>query len=431
MKVSSNARSRKIFGESARYLVGGVNSPVRSFRSVGGSPIVFKSAQGARLTDVDGSRYIDFCLSWGAIILGHSDPGTCRALTGQLRRGSTFGTATTYELELAKDLKRAFPHAGKWRFTSSGTEAGMTAVRLARAATSRSLILKFNGCYHGHADSFLIKAGSGLATLGIPASKGVPPEFAAQTLSLPYNDIDAAREIFSRMGNRIACVILEPIAGNMGVIAATRAFVQALRDLTRKHKALLIFDEVISGFRVSPTGAQEYLNITPDLTLLGKIIGGGLPVGAVGGPDAVMTQLAPLGPVYQAGTLSGNPLSMTAGHYVLMELGRPAVRLAIDSAAERIAEGIHAWGSKNGIAVHAPRYGSLLGIFFQPNAPEKIEAITEAHVARYTEFFWHMIRSGIYMPPSAYEAFFVSARHGESEITAFLRALDRFKPPAK
>lgn len=427
--ASVRPKSFRLFKESTRYLVGGVNSPVRSFRSVGGRPILFREAKGAYLTDVDRNRYVDFCLSWGAIILGHADPRTCEAAERQLRRGSTFGTATPYELDLAKDLSRAFPHAARWRFTSSGTEAAMTAIRLARAHTDRPMILKFNGCYHGHSDSFLIRAGSGLATLGIPSSRGVPKSLAAQTLSLPYNDSKAMNRAFVKWGSQIACVILEPIAGNMGVIPAGADFVRNLKALTRQYGALLIFDEVITGFRATASGAQSLLGVTPDLTLLGKIIGGGMPVGALGGPARLMKNLAPEGSVYQAGTLSGNPLSMTAGHHVLSRLRQPGIRASLDAQAAELAQGFREWASKTGTPCQVSATGSLLGLFFQEKAPRNIEEITDAHVRRYKAFFWHMIRNGMYFPPSAYEAFFVSTAHGDKEIELTLSALKGFRFP--
>lgn len=419
-------RSRAQYRKALGVLVGGVNSPVRTFKSVGRTPVFFEKAKGAHLYDVDGNRYLDFCMSWGALPLGHADPGTVEAVRAQARKGTSFGAPTPYETELALLIRRHMPSCQKLRFTSSGTEAVMTALRLARGVTGKSRIIKFEGCYHGHSDSLLVKAGSGLATLGQATSKGVPAALAAETLVLPYNDIGALEAAFSKFQD-VAAVIIEAIAANMGVVPGRPEFLSALRRLTRKHKALLIFDEVITGFRVDLGGAQGLYGIEPDLTTLGKAIGGGMPVGAVGGPAALMDHLAPEGPVYQAGTLSGNPLSMAAGIRTLRTLSRPGFFKRLKLRSQGFIRELEPAFARNGVPAHVPSFGSLFGIFFQAAPPADFGGITSGHVAIYRRFFSHMLEKGVYLPPSAYEAFFTSAAHTDADLRRALAAVKSFR----
>lgn len=424
-QIPSSPVSTKEFKRARSVIAGGVNSPVRAFKAMGGTPIFIKQGKGAVITDADGRRYIDFCMSWGALIFGHADARVAAAVAKQARKGTSFGAATPEESAVAERIRRLVPSCERLRFTSSGTEAAMSAIRLARGATNKSRIIKFEGCYHGHADALLVKAGSGLATFGHPSSAGVPELATRHTLVLPYNDSEAVRRAFDRYAD-IACVIVEPVAGNMGVVLPNERFLKDLRAITLKHKALLIFDEVITGFRVARGGAQAAYGIHPDLTVMGKIIGGGLPMGVFGGAEKIMRLLAPDGPVYQAGTLSGNPLAMAAGLSVLDRfLSSPPQPRLTERTARFTAELAKVFADKN-ITASIPTAGSMFSIFFQAKAPQNFSQITPEHVSRYKEFFWHMVQSGIYIPPSAYEAFFLSTAHTDRQLQIVLQSVRSF-----
>jgi glutamate-1-semialdehyde 2,1-aminomutase len=415
-------RSEEIFRRAKDLLVGGVNSPVRAFRAVGGEPIVVDHAAGSRLWDADGNEYIDYVCSWGALILGHSHPKVVQAITEQARRGTSYGMPTELEVELAARIRKALPSCEKLRFVSSGTEATMSAVRLARASTGRDLIIKFDGCYHGHSDSFLSEGGSGLATLGIAASPGVPQALAELTLNAPYNGAAAVEKLFDAHRGKIAAVIVEPIAANMGVVAPKPGFLQSLREITSRNGALLIFDEVITGFRVCYGGAQTMFGIAPDLTTLGKIIGGGLPVAAYGGRRDLMDRVAPLGPVYQAGTLSGNPLAMSAGIASLDLLAAPGFYEALESRSKKLGDGIAAALHENGAAATSVRVGSLLTLFFSHQRVPDYAAAKKCDTQRFAEFFRGMLNRGVFLAPSQFEALFVSAAHTDQDIDRTLAA---------
>jgi glutamate-1-semialdehyde 2,1-aminomutase len=415
-------KSQDIFRRATEVLVGGVNSPVRAFRAVGGDPIVVDHASGARLWDADGNEYIDYVCSWGALILGHAHPKVVQAIADQARRGTSYGMPTELEVELASRIRSALPSCEKVRFVSSGTEATMSAVRLARAATGRDLIIKFEGCYHGHSDSFLSEAGSGLATLGIAACPGVPQALAALTLNAPYNDAAAVEKLFHQNPDKIAAVIVEPIAANMGVVSPLPGFLQSLRDLTTRHGALLIFDEVITGFRVCYGGAQTMFGIAPDLTTLGKIIGGGLPVAAYGGRRDLMDRVAPLGPVYQAGTLSGNPLAMSAGIASLDLLAAPGFYQSLDARAKRLGDGIDVALRETGVSATAARVGSLLTLFFSGGPVHNYADAKKCDTRRFAAFFRAMLERGIFLAPSQFEALFVSAAHTDGDIDRTIAA---------
>jgi glutamate-1-semialdehyde 2,1-aminomutase len=409
-------RSKRAFERAGRVLVGGVNSPVRAFGAVGGVPLIVDRAQGAQVWDVDGNAYTDFICSWGALILGHAHPEISAALAEQAARGTSYGMTTELEIELAEMLQKALPSMERIRFVSSGTEATMSAVRLARAATGRNFIVKFEGGYHGHGDSFLAKAGSGLATLGIAASPGVPQALAELTLDAPYNDLVAVERLFERRGTTIAAVIVEPIAANMGVVPPAEGFLSGLRELTRRHGALLIFDEVITGFRLCFGGAQTLFGIEPDLTTLGKIIGGGLPVAAYGGRRDLMEQIAPLGPVYQAGTLSGNPLAMRAGLETLKRLASDGFYDSLERKAKMLTDAMRQSLSDAGITGHVARAGSLLTLFFTAGPVDNYTAAKTSDTRRFASFFHEMLRRKILLPPSQFEALFVSAAHSDEDI---------------
>jgi len=396
---------------------------VRAFRAVGGDPIVVDHAAGARLWDADGNEYVDYVCSWGALILGHAHPKVVEAIATQARRGTSYGMPTELEVELALKIRAALPSCEKVRFVSSGTEATMSAVRLARAATGRDLIIKFEGCYHGHSDSFLSEAGSGLATLGIAACPGVPQALAGLTLNAPYNDAAAVEMLFDRHRNQIAALIVEPIAANMGVVTPAPGFLQQLRDLTTQHGALLIFDEVITGFRVCCGGAQTLFGIVPDLTTLGKIIGGGLPVAAYGGRRDLMDRIAPLGPVYQAGTLSGNPLAMSAGIATLDLLAAPGFYDALDASAKRLGDGIITVLWELGLSATAARAGSLLTLFFSGEPVRDYSVAKKCDTRRFAAFFRAMLERGIFLAPSQFEALFVSAAHTDADIDRTIAAI--------
>jgi len=410
------SESRRLLAAAVRRLPGGVNSPVRSFRGVGGEPFFVARAEGARLWDVDGRAYIDLVGSWGPLILGHAPPALVEAVAAAAARGTSYGAPTAAEVEIADLVAGALPSIEMLRLVSSGTEAAMSAIRLARGATGRELLVKFDGCYHGHADSLLVRAGSGAATLGIPDSAGVPAALAGLTLTLPFNDIDAVRAVFRERGDRIAAVIVEPVAGNMGVVPPAPGFLEGLRAVTEAHGTVLIFDEVITGFRVAWGGAQERYGIRADLTCLGKIIGGGLPVGAYGGRRALMQHVAPLGPVYQAGTLSGNPLAVAAGLVTLRALADGAAYPRLDALAARAEAGLRRAAEKTGVPLTVNRVGSMLTAFFTGAPVTDYAGARRSDAARYGRFFHAMLERGVYLAPSQFEAAFVSLAHTEADV---------------
>ncbi len=418
-------RSRGLFLEAQRYLPGGVDSPVRAFGAVGGTPPFIARGQGSRIFDVDGTGYIDYVCSWGPLILGHSHPQVVAAIKRAAEKGTSFGAPTELETNLARMIAAAIPSIEMIRFVNSGTEATMTALRLARAFAGRDKIVKFAGGYHGHADGLLVKGGSGLATLGLPSSPGVPASYAQNTLVAPYNNVEAVAQLFHSYPGEIAAVIVEPVAANIGVVPAQPGFLDGLRSLTSDHGALLIFDEVITGFRVAYGGAQTIYGITPDLTCLGKIIGGGLPVGAYGGRREIMEMIAPAGPVYQAGTLSGNPLAMTAGVETLKVLGQPGVYERLEKAAARLEKGIAKAASSLDFRLNISRFGSLLTIFFTPNPVVDYESVPGADRALFARFFNQLLAQGVYWPPSQFEAAFVSLAHSDEDIDYTVTAAKR------
>jgi len=417
--------SRELFEEARRYLPGGVDSPVRAFKAVGGTPPFIVKGQGSRIYDVDGNGFIDYVGSWGPLILGHAHPSVVVALKQAIERGTSFGTPTEMETKLASMISNAMPSIEMIRFVNSGTEATMTALRLARAFTERDRIVKFAGGYHGHADGLLTKAGSGLATLGIPDSPGVPSSYAQNTLVLPYNNAEALEPLFQRYPKEIAAVIVEPVAANMGVVPPQPGFLDSLRSLTDEFGALLIFDEVITGFRVTYGGAQTLYGITPDLTCLGKIIGGGLPIGAYGGRREIMQMMAPSGLVYQAGTLSGNPLVMTAGIKTLEVLSQPGVYQQLETKSLSLAKGITKAALEAGISLYLTRVASLLTLFFTGKPVVDYESAKEADTARFASFFQQLLSGGIYWPPSQFEAAFVSLSHSDDDIQLTVEVADR------
>jgi glutamate-1-semialdehyde 2,1-aminomutase len=415
-------RSRQLFEEAARYFPGGVNSPVRAFRAVGGEPFFVARASGSRITDVDGRTYIDYVGSWGPMILGHAHPRVVAAIQKAAEAGTSYGAPTETETRLARLVQAAFPSLERMRFVSSGTEACMSALRVARGFTGRSGIVKFEGGYHGHADSLLVKAGSGGLTFGVPDSLGVPGELARHTLTLPYNDLEAARGLFGARGSEIAGVIVEPVAGNMGVVPPRPGFLEGLREVTRRHGALLILDEVITGFRVAWGGAQELFGVTPDLTCLGKIVGGGLPVGVYGGRADVMEMVAPLGSIYQAGTLSGNPLAMAAGAETLTLLQAPGVYADLESKAARLARGLAEAAAASRVPAHVNRVGSMLTAFFTAGPVNDYASVKRADAGLYGSFFRAMLDRGVSLAPSQFEAAFVSLAHAAEDLDATIAA---------
>ncbi len=418
----SQPQSDRLWQEAVRLLPGGVNSPVRAFASVGGTPFFVESARGSRIRSVDGREFIDYVGSWGPMILGHAHPAVVAAVREAAARGTSFGIPNPMEIELARRIVDAFDSVEKVRFVNSGTEATMSAIRLARGATGRDRIVKFSGCYHGHADELLVRAGSGAATLGVPDSAGVPASVAGSTISLPYNDPESVRETFERLEDAIACVIVEPVVGNSGVILPEPGYLEFLREITREHGALLIFDEVMTGFRVARGGAQERFGVAPDLTCLGKIIGGGLPVGAYGGRSDLLDLVAPAGPVYQAGTLSGNPLAMAAGVAALDELARPGTYERLEESAGRLEAGLLGAASEAGIPACVQRCGSMLTLFFRPGPVRRYEDAAGSDRERFRRFFHAMLDRGIYLPPSPFEAWFVSTAHSDGEIETTIAA---------
>jgi glutamate-1-semialdehyde 2,1-aminomutase len=418
------SRNEQLFAQSQGVIPGGVNSPVRAFRSVGGTPRFFERGEGAYLWDADGRRYIDYVGSWGPAILGHAHPQAVRAVQEAAARGLSFGAPTAAELELAVLLRRLVPSLELVRLVSSGTEATMSAIRLARGHTGRSKIVKFEGCYHGHADALLVKAGSGALTFGQPSSSGVPQETAAHTLVLDYNDAVGLERAFAAAGDEIAAVIVEPVAGNMNLVAPKPEFLRALRMLCTRHGAVLILDEVMTGFRVALGGAQALYGIQPDLTTLGKVIGGGMPVGAFGGRRDIMEKIAPLGPVYQAGTLSGNPVAVAAGLATLREVQAPGFYERLGESTRSLCEGLARAARRHGVAFSARAVGGMFGIYFRAEPPASYTEVMECDKEAFNRFFHAMLEAGIYLAPSAYEAGFVSAAHSPADIAATVAAAE-------
>ncbi|WP_216634863.1 glutamate-1-semialdehyde 2,1-aminomutase [Gloeomargarita lithophora] len=420
--VWHTTESQRIFNQAQRLMPGGVSSPVRAFKSVGGQPIVFDRVQGAYAWDVDGNRYVDYVGTWGPAICGHAHPEVIEAICTAAQKGTSFGAPCRLENVLAEMVIAAVPSIEMVRFVNSGTEACMGALRLARAFTGREKILKFEGCYHGHADTFLVKAGSGVATLGLPDSPGVPKSVTAATLTAPYNDLTAVKALFREYPGEIATVILEPVVGNAGFILPQREFLMGLREITQQDGALLMFDEVMTGFRIHYGGAQAYFDITPDLTTLGKIIGGGLPVGAYGGRREIMELVAPAGPMYQAGTLSGNPLAMTAGIKTLELLGKPGVYEQLEQVTSRLVQGLQGIADELGHPMCSGNLSGMFGFFFTPGPVTNYEQAKASDVQKFSRFHRGMLERGIYLAPSQFEAGFTSLAHGEAEVDATLAA---------
>ncbi|MDE2598626.1 MAG: glutamate-1-semialdehyde 2,1-aminomutase [Rhodocyclaceae bacterium] len=418
------SKNDELFKRAQAHIPGGVNSPVRAFGSVGGTPRFFAHGEGAYAWDADGKRYIDYVGSWGPLILGHADPDVVKAVQDAAALGLSFGAPTEREIELADLLVKLVPSMDMVRLVSSGTEATMSAIRLARGHTGRDVIVKFEGCYHGHADSLLVKAGSGMLTFGNPSSGGVPADLAQHTLVLDYNDAQQLRDAFAKHGDKIACVIVEPVAGNMNLIAPKPEFLQSMRELCTQYGSVLIFDEVMTGFRVGLTSAQGRFGITPDLSTFGKIVGGGMPLGAFGGRREIMEKIAPLGPVYQAGTLSGNPLSVAAGLVTLAKIQAPGFYEALSDKARGLCEGLEAMARRHGIAFSAQSVGGMFGIYFAAEAPTSYAEVMKADKAAFNQFFHAMLEKGVYLAPSAFEAGFVSIVHSEADIAATVVAAD-------
>ena len=416
-------QSSALIQRARRSIPGGVNSPVRAFKGVGGEPVFFDHADGAYLYDVDGNRYIDYIGSWGPMILGHNHAPTIAAVQKQASRALGFGAPTEAEIELAEAIVQRIPSMQQVRMVNSGTEATMSAIRLARGYTGRDLILKFTGCYHGHSDSLLVKAGSGVLTLGLPNSPGVPADLAACTLSIPFNDLDAVSQVFEQYKEKIACIIVEPIAGNMGCIPPRPGYLQGLRDLTEKDGALLIFDEVMTGFRVSRGGAQVLYGVEPDLTTLGKIVGGGLPVGAFGGRKDIMQEIAPAGPIYQAGTLSGNPLAMAAGLSTLNHLTNEVYQ-TVNAATETLVDGLVEKAANVGLKICTNRVCGMFSLFFGIDRAENYDDVANSNIDQFNTFFHSMLDQGVYLAPSAFEAGFIGAAHDSDLIAATLDAAE-------
>lgn len=421
-KNSMPNKSQELFQKALGLMPGGVNSPVRAFRAVGGEPVYMASGKGSKVTDVDGKSYIDFVLSWGPLILGHCQPEVMEALARVLQKGTSFGACTAAEVELAERICQAYPSIERVRLVNSGTEATLSALRVARAATGRDKILKFEGCYHGHADSLLVKAGSGVATLGLPDSPGVPRALAELTVTVPFNDPAALEEAFRAHRNQLAAAIVEPVVGNMGCVPPGAGFLDKLRTLTAEQGTVLIFDEVMTGFRVAYGGAQERYGIRPDLTTLGKIIGGGLPVGAYGGKAALMNLVAPAGPVYQAGTLSGNPLAVAAGLKTLEVIRRPGVYERLDALTEKLTSGLASAAVKAGVPLSVNRVGSMFTTFFTAGPVTDYASAKQSDSAAFGRFFRALLERGVYFPPSQFEAAFLSTSHSDADIAATVQA---------
>ena len=417
--------NRKLVREALEVLPGGVNSPVRAFKAVGGEPIALVKGRGCRVWDADGNEYMDFLASWGPLILGHAHPKVVKAVEEEVRKGLSFGLTNPHEVKLAQLVVEMVPSVEKVRFVNSGTEATMSAVRLARGYTGRKLIVKFEGCYHGHYDSLLVSAGSGVATFGIPGTPGIPEEIAQLTLVVPFNDEGAVREVFSRYGEDIACVIVEPVAGNMGVVPPKEGFLQTLRELTLANRSLLIFDEVITGFRLAKGGAQELYGVEPDLTCLGKVLGGGMPVGAYGGRKEIMSHVAPEGPVYQAGTLSGNPVAMVAGVETLKELRDKEPYDTLLRRTEKLSEGVSSLLTQKGIPHTVNRVGSMMTVFFTDTKVRDFQSAKSSDTDMFAKFFKSLLRNGVLIPPSQFEAWFVSTSHEEEHIDEALERIEK------
>lgn len=420
------SRSETLFAQAQKHIPGGVNSPVRAFRSVGGTPLFFKHAEGAYVTDEDDNRYVDYVGSWGPMILGHSHPAVLDAVRTQLQHGLSYGAPTAMETEMADLVCELVPSMEMVRMTSSGTEATMSAIRLARGFTGRDNIIKFEGCYHGHSDSLLVKAGSGALTQGVPSSAGVPADFAKHTLTLPFNDIDAVKTLLAQAGQDVACIIVEPVAGNMNCVPPAPGFLQGLRSLCDEHGVVLIFDEVMTGFRVALGGAQAYYGVTPDLTTFGKIIGGGMPVGCFGGKRQIMEVIAPLGPVYQAGTLSGNPLAMAAGLTTLKLISRPGFHDELTDYTSRLLAGMQERADAAGVPFVTTQAGGMFGLYFS-GADDIVtfDDVMASDTERFKSFFHGMLNNGVYLAPSAFEAGFTSIAHGETELKLTLDAAEK------
>jgi len=416
------SKSEQLFARASQSIAGGVNSPVRAFRAVGGTPLFFSKAEGPFLFDADGKRYIDYIGSWGPMIAGHANPRVLQAVRDAIENGLSFGAPTAIETDMAELVKTFFPSMEKLRFCSSGTEATMSAIRLARGFTGRDTIVKFEGCYHGHSDSLLVKAGSGALTFGVPSSPGVPADLAKHTLNLPFNNLDAAQALFEQQGDSIACLIIEPITGNMNMILPKPGYLEGLRSLCDQYGVVLIFDEVMTGFRVAKGGAQALTQIKPDLTCLGKIIGGGMPVGAFGGRQDMMDMLAPLGPIYQAGTLSGNPVAMAAGIATLSELSVPGFYEALTATTERFVNGMMGVAQEAGVAMQGVSRGGMFGLFFAERPVTSFAEVTACDEAIFKRFFHLMLDRGVYLAPSMYEAGFVSSTHSDQVIDDTLTA---------
>jgi len=417
-------KSVSIFERAKKVIPGGVNSPVRAFGAVGGVPPFIKWACGSKIYDKDGNEYIDLFMSWGPLILGHGRKEVIQKLTEAVLNGTSFGAPTELEVLLAEEIIDSFPSIEMIRFVNSGTEAVMSAVRLARAFTKRKIIVKFEGCYHGHSDSMLVSAGSGALTFGVPSSPGVPEEIAGLTLVLPYNSIEMVKDLFSKKGEEIACVVVEPVAGNMGVVLPERGFLETLREETKKHGALLIFDEVITGFRVCEGGAQEFFNIKPDLTCLGKIIGGGLPVGAYGGRREIMEMVAPVGPVYQAGTLSGNPLAMTAGLETIRILKKEMPYKSLEEKTRKLCEEISRILKEKGIPHTVNQIASMFTIFFTSQKVKDLSSAKSSDTKLFSRFFHALLKRGVYLPPSQFEAVFLSTAHTDEDLEKIIKAVE-------
>lgn len=418
-------QSEALFQKAQQYIPGGVNSPVRAFKAVGGNPLFITKAQGSRITDADGNEFIDYVLSWGPLILGHAHPKIVEAVSRQAQLGTSFGAPTELETSLAQKIVEAVPSIETVRLVSSGTEAALSVLRLARGFTGRDKIVKFEGCYHGHGDSLLVKAGSGVLSLGLPDCPGIVSDLAKKTLTLPYNDASAVVELFARMGKEIACLIVEPIGGNMGVVPPQPGFLEVLRKVTAESGALLIFDEVITGFRVAYGGAQQLYGVSPDLTCLGKIIGGGLPVGAYGGKKEIMDHIAPAGAVYQAGTLSGNPLAVTAGIEMLNLLSQPGVYEELEKKSKRLCDGYQENVRKLGVTATFTRVGSMFAMFFTDQDIVSLDSVKTSDTGLFKRYFNAMLEEGIYIAPSQFEAGFMSAVHTEKDIDQTIEAQAR------
>ena len=415
-------KSQSLYERALQIIPGGVNSPVRACKSVGADPLFIERADGCLIYDADGNRFIDYIGSWGPMILGHRHPAVVEAINAVMSRGTSFGAPTELEIQLAEMVIDAVASVDVVRMVNSGTEASMSAIRLARGVTGRDLVIKFDGCYHGHADTLLVAAGSGVATLGIPGSPGVPEDVARHTLSLPFNDIEAVQRVMAEKGDQVACVIIEPVAGNMGLVPPAAGFLESLRAETEKHGAILIFDEVMTGFRVAYGGAQTLYGIKPDLTCFGKVIGGGLPVGAYGGKKEIMSQIAPQGSVYQAGTLSGNPIAMAAGIATLEQLKKEGVYESLAEKSSRLAAGLDEAARKSGIAARVDHVGSMLGMFFTDRDVTNFQEAKTCDLERFSKFYQGMRQAGIYLAPSQFEVLFLSVAHTDEHIDATLSA---------